>query len=197
MQSVNRISQFGAFDSGSARRSSAEEVAEFEAMFTQYEAVIQAYVFTLLPHWSDAEDIVQRTRIILWQKFSQFQPGSSFKAWALQVARFEVGNFRRTQRSDRHYFDDQLVDQLADAHTSLVEELDRRRAVLSQCMRKLRSSDRQIIRHCYGPKATTTKAAAARLGRPVNTLYKALNRIRRTLMECVQLVSGEESQELK
>ena len=48
MQSVNRISQFAAFDSGSARRSSAEEIAEFEAMFTQCEAVIQAYVFTLL-----------------------------------------------------------------------------------------------------------------------------------------------------
>ena len=197
MQSINRICQFAAFDSGSAHSSSAEAIAEFESFFTQCEAEIQAYVFTLLPHWSDAEDVVQRTRIILWQKFSQFQPGSNFKAWALQVARFEVGNFRRTQRSDRHYFDDQLVDSLADVRMSLVEELDRRRAVLSQCMRKLRPSDRQIIRHCYGPKATTTKEAADRLGRPVNTLYKALNRIRRTLMECVQLVAGEESQELK
>ena len=41
------------------------------------------------------------------------------------------------------------------------------------------------------------KEAAERLQRPVNTLYKALNRIRRTLMECVARYSGEESQELK
>jgi RNA polymerase sigma-70 factor, ECF subfamily len=196
MQSVNRISQFSAFDSGSTRSSSAEEITEFVSHFTQCEAEIQAFVFMLLPHWSDAEDVVQRTRIILWQKFAQFQPGSSFKAWALQVARFEVGNFRRTQRSDRHCFDDQLVESLADVRTSLVDELDRRRTVLDQCMRKLRPSDRQIIRHCYGPKATTTKDAADRLSRPVNTLYKALNRIRRTLMECVQRVDGEKSQEL-
>jgi RNA polymerase sigma-70 factor, ECF subfamily len=197
MQSINRISQFATFDSGSARGTSAEEIEEFETLFTQCEAEIQAYVFALLPHWSDAEDVVQRTRIILWQKFSQFEPGSNFKAWALQVARFEVGNFRRTQRNDRHFFDDKLVDSLADVRTSLVEELDRRRAVLDQCMRKLRPSDRQIIRHCYGPKATTTKDAAGRLNRPVNTLYKALNRIRRTLMECVQRAVGDGPQELK
>jgi RNA polymerase sigma-70 factor (ECF subfamily) len=197
MQRVNRVSRFAAFDSNGARESTAAEIAEFERFFSQCEADIQAFVFTLLPHWSDAEDVVQRTRIVLWQKFAQFRPGSSFRAWALQVARFEVSNFRRTQRSDRLCFDDQLVDSLAEVRSSLAEELDRRRAVLDRCMRKLRASDRQIIRHCYGPNATTTKEAADRLHRPVNTLYKALNRIRRTLMECVQLDAGEEPQELK
>src|SRR5262249_26567792 len=165
--------------------------------FTQFESDIRAFVFTLLPHWSDAEDVLQRTRIVLWQKFAQFEPGSNFRAWALQVARFEVNNFRRTQRSDRHYFDETLVDQLAEVRSSMIDELDRRRSMLDQCIRKLRASDRQIIRHCYGPNATTTKEAAERLRRPVNTLYKALNRIRRSLMECVQQITGEETQELK
>lgn len=197
MQRVNRVSRFAAIDSDGARNSSAVEVAEFERYFAQCEADVKAFVYTLLPHWSDADDVVQRTRIILWQKFAQFRPGSSFKAWALQVARFEVSNFRRTQRCDRLYFEDQLIDSLVEVRSSLAEELDHRRAVLAVCMRKLRASDRQIIRHCYGPKATTAKEAAVRLHRPVNTLYKALNRIRRALMECVQHISGEESQELK
>jgi RNA polymerase sigma-70 factor, ECF subfamily len=197
MLRVNRLSRFAACDSNGARETTAAEIADFERLFSQCDADLQAFVFTLLPHWSDAEDIVQRTRIVLWQKFSQYRPDSSFRAWAMQVARFEVSNFRRTQRNDRHCFDDQLVDSLAEARSSLTEELDRRRAVLDRCLRKLRASDRQIIRHCYGPKSTTTKEAADRLHRPVNTLYKALNRIRRTLMECVQLEIAEESQELK
>ena len=197
MQRVNRVIRFAAYDSSDARSSSAAQIAEFEQLFRQCDSDIKAFVFTLLPHWSDAEDVVQRTRIVLWQKFSQFQPGSNFKAWALQVARFEVSNFRRTQRSDRLCFDDNLVDSLTEVRSSLAEELDRRRAVLDQCLRKLRASDRQIIRHCYGPKATTTKEAADRLHRPVNTLYKALNRIRRTLLECVQQVNRKETRELK
>jgi len=196
MQRVNRVSRFAQIESEGNGNSSAAEIAEFERLFTQCEADVKAFVYTLLPHWSDADDVVQRTRIVLWQKFSQFRPGTSFKAWALQVARFEVSNFRRTQRSDRLCFEDQVIESLAEVRNSMVEELDRRRAVLATCMQKLRASDRQIIRHCYGPKATTAKEAAERLQRPVNTLYKALNRIRRTLMECVARYSGEESQEL-
>jgi RNA polymerase sigma-70 factor (ECF subfamily) len=174
MQRVNRVSRFATIDSGGNGNSSAAEIAEFERQFTQCEPDVKAFVYTLLPHWSDADDVVQRTRIVLWQKFAQYRPGSSFKAWALQVARFEVSNFRRTQRSDRLCLEEEVA----------------------TCMLQLRASDRQIIRHCYGPKATTAKEAAERLQRPVNTLYKALNRIRRTLMECVARYSGDESQEL-
>jgi RNA polymerase sigma-70 factor, ECF subfamily len=197
MLRVNRVSRFAASESNGAHESTAADIADFERHFSQCEADIQAFVFTLLPHWPDAEDIVQRTRIVLWQKFSQYRPDTSFRAWAVQVARFEVSNFRRTQRSDRLCFDDQLIDSLAEVRSSLTDELDRRREALDRCLRKLRASDRQIIRHCYGPNSTTTKDAADRLHRPVNTLYKALNRIRRTLMECVQLDAGKDPQELK
>jgi RNA polymerase sigma-70 factor (ECF subfamily) len=198
MLRVNRVSRFAASDSNGARESNgshestAADIGEFERHFSACEADLQAFVFTLLPHWPDAEDIVQRTRIVLWQKFAQFRPESSFRAWAMQIARFEVSNFRRTKRSDHLTFDDQLVDSLAEVRSALAEELDRRRAALEHCLRKLRASDRQIIRHCYGPNSTTTKDAADRLHRPVNTLYKALNRIRRTLMECVQLDASDE-----
>jgi RNA polymerase sigma-70 factor (ECF subfamily) len=195
MQQVNRVSRFTTREPEGTGKSSAV-VAEFELLFAECESDVKAFVYTLLPHWPDADDVVQRTRIVLWQKFGQFRTGTSFKAWALQVARFEVNNFRRTQRSDRHCFEDRLIDSLAEVRNSMTEELDRRRTVLATCMEKLRPSDRQIIRQCYGPNATTAKEAAERLQRPVNTLYKALNRIRRTLMDCVARFLGEEGQEL-
>jgi RNA polymerase sigma-70 factor (ECF subfamily) len=194
---MKRVNRLTAYDPSAAGSSTAAQIVEFERLFSQCEPDIKAFIFTLLPHWPDAEDVLQRTRIVLWQKFLQFQPGSNFKAWALQVARFEVSNFRRTQRSDRLCFDDELVDSLAEVHGSLIDELERRRAALDQCLKKLRTSDRQIIRHCYGPRATTIKVAAERLRRPVNTLYKALNRIRRTLAECVHQAIGEEQKDLK
>ena len=137
MQPLNRLP---AYDPSAVRSGTAAQIVEFEQLFTQCEAEIQAFVFTLLPHWSDAEEVVQRTRIVSWQKFDQFQSGSNFKAWAQQVARFEVSNFRRTQRSDRLCFSDNLVDSLTEVRSSLSDELEGRRAALDKCLRKLRGS---------------------------------------------------------
>lgn len=189
MRDANRLAGYSV---ALAASESAAQAGAFEALFAECEEDVQSFIFALLPNWANAEDVLQRTRIVLWQKFAQFQPGTNFKAWALQVARFELANFRRRQRSDRHQFDDGLVDSLAEVRASLSDELERRRTALELCVRKLRPSDRQIIRHCYGPKATTTKAAADRLNRPVNTLYKALQRIRRTLIECVHESTADE-----
>lgn len=154
-------------------------------------------VYTLLPHWPDAEDVVQHTRVVLWQKFDSFEPGTNFRSWAMQIARFEVSNFRRRKRSDRLMFSDDLVDTLAQVRSTLTEDLEWRREQLAECIEKLRMSDRRILQQCYGPDSTTIRDAAEALRRPANTLYKALNRIRRTLQECVskvgQLRRGEES----
>ena len=42
------------------------------------------------------------------------------------------------------------------------------------------------MRHCYGDSRVTFKSVAQTLGRPVNTVYKALNRIRKALYECIE-----------
>jgi RNA polymerase sigma-70 factor (ECF subfamily) len=63
---------------------------------------------------------------------------------------------------------------------------------LRRCLEKLSEKDRQLVRKCYGdgyrPQGArvTFKAVALELGRPVNTVYKALNRIRRALYECIE-----------
>ena len=185
---ANRLSGIPSSD---AAADLAALAAEFERLFAEAEAEVRTYIFAILPNWANAEDVLQRTRIVLWRKFADFRAGSNFGAWARQIARFEVKNFRRTQRRDRHQFGDELIESIAEMRGSMTEELEQRRAILQQCVDKLAASDRQIIRHCYGPNATTTKAAADRLRRPVNTLYKALNRIRRTLMDCVQQTRTE------
>jgi DNA-directed RNA polymerase specialized sigma24 family protein len=57
---------------------------------------------------------------------------------------------------------------------------------LRGCLDKLPDSDRQLVRHCYGDSRVTFKTAAEELGRPVNSVYKALNRIRRALYHCIE-----------
>jgi RNA polymerase sigma-70 factor (ECF subfamily) len=161
------------------------QLATFNQLLAGCESELMATVYAILPHWCDAEDVVQRTRLLMWQKFDTFQPGTSFRNWAVQIARFEVRNFRRRQRNERLLFNDELMDAIAEARSTLTEDLEWRRERLAMCITTLRESDRRILRECYGPHSTTIQNAAVLLARPVNTVYKALNRIRRTLQECV------------
>ena len=61
-----------------------------------------------------------------------------------------------------------------------------RRDALRRCLEKLADKDRELVRHCYGDSRVTFKTVAQELGRPVNTVYKALNRIRKALYECIE-----------
>jgi DNA-directed RNA polymerase specialized sigma24 family protein len=44
-----------------------------------------------------------------------------------------------------------------------------------------------LVQRCYSEHESreTYKSIAEEIGRPVNTVYKALNRIRRSLHECI------------
>jgi RNA polymerase sigma-70 factor (ECF subfamily) len=171
---------------GKSEESVAERTEEFVRLLTQHQSLIRGFLFTLLPFHSEADDLFQRTSIVLWRKFDQFQIGSDFGAWACRIAKFEVQNFKRVEKRDRLCFSDELLTSLADMRLVLDHELELRQEALRQCMAKLRPADKTIVQKCYGPQATTAKEAAAQIGRPVNTLYKALTRIRRALLECIE-----------
>jgi RNA polymerase sigma-70 factor (ECF subfamily) len=63
--------------------------------------------------------------------------------------------------------------------------LESRRDALRGCLDKLPDKDRQLVRQCYSDSRQSFRAIAQLLGRPENTVYKALNRIRRVLHQCI------------
>lgn len=162
----------------------------FVRLFAQSQYEIHSYVLTLLHNWADADDVMQTTSIVLWRKFEQFQPDTDFVAWACRIAKFEVNNFRRVKGRDRLFFDDSLLESLATVRLSMGEQLQTERELIDDCVAKLKPDDRELIHRCYGRKTVTAKDVAGELGRPTNTVYKALIRIRRTLYECVQRTSS-------
>lgn len=164
----------------------ADRTEVFVRLLSQSEPLIRGFLLTLLPNRAECDDLFQRTCIILWRKFGDFEPGTDFGAWACQIAKLELRNYLRVRRRDKLQFSDSLLTSLADVRQTLSDELEVRREALRHCIAKLRPADQDIVQHCYGPQSTTAKDAAARLSRPVNTLYKALIRIRRALYECVE-----------
>jgi RNA polymerase sigma-70 factor (ECF subfamily) len=133
----------------------------------------------------DAEDLLQETSVILWRKFDEFQSGTDFFRWAAQVARNKARDFRKGAARNRHrYWSDDLIESIAETRLTDSEWLMEQRSLLANCVRMLAPADRELIRRCF-ERSLSVKTVAEHLGRPVNTLYKALNRIRKVLMDCV------------
>jgi RNA polymerase sigma-70 factor (ECF subfamily) len=158
----------------------------FARLFAQHDRWLFAYLVSLLGSAAHAEEVFQEVCVVLWRECETFQLGTSFVKWVSVIAHNQVHRFRRQQRRIGPQLSDATVDLLAQDAVERVDLLESRRDALRGCLEKLSEKDRQLVRHCYGDTRVTFKAVAEQLGRPVNTVYKALNRIRRALYECIE-----------
>src|SRR5688572_29658300 len=97
----NGKEQSGAEPSGTRQTDGREQ---FVALFVRHEAAIHSFVLTLLPDLVEAEDVVQQASLTMWRKFDQYTPGTNFRNWAFQIAKFTAMNQMTKTRRDRHRF---------------------------------------------------------------------------------------------
>lgn len=163
----------------------------FVELLTLHQRTLYGFIYTLVPSPADAEDLLQQTSLVLWQKFDKFDLDSSFSAWACQIAHFTVLDYLKKKRRSRIVFDDELVARLAETRQSREAVHLSDRASLTECVEKLSESDRKLIKFCYAAKRNI-KTAAAALDRPVASVYMSLVRVRRLLMDCIRRTNTEE-----
>lgn len=157
---------------------------EFVRAFTHHEPQLRAFVRSLLPSWNDVDEVMQETSLVLWRKWSDFDPESDFIKWGCVVARFEVLKHRRRKARDRHVFDADVIELLAEEGAEEAGSLDRQRYALDKCLGELPENQRRIVMAAYAP-GRTIKETAAQTGKSATALYKTLNRIRAALLRCV------------
>jgi RNA polymerase sigma-70 factor, ECF subfamily len=159
---------------------------------------LYAFILSLLPDRADAHDALQETSLVLLQRFDDFQftpsgterPVEAFVRWGCGIAFNQVRQLRR-RRSQSLQLSDQTLDRIAVARQQYSDLLESRRRFLLECIDKLADSDRELVFRCFDG-TTTIKAVAQQIHRPVNTVYKALNRIRATLKQCIDLAVRQE-----
>lgn len=168
---------------------------EFVRLFVANQRRIHGFVRMLIPNAADADDVLQETSITGLAKFSTFagandggsaaQRAEEFVTWICTIGRYEALKFCRQRGKGRLVFDEALCDELADRHIQKIDELELRHAALRLCLEKLSPRDRDIMRGRYEFNLKGEELAD-QLERPLNTVYKALQRIRRALTDCVQ-----------
>ena len=166
---------------------------EFIRLLMENERRIYAYIQTLLGNTADAEDVLQETSMILWDKFSEFDQNSSFIAWSFKIAYFTSQNFRRKQDRSKVVFSNSLFDVIAEKTTHMLPVLGQRHEFLSGCLEKLSESERGLLRMRY-EMDSSIESTAKQSGRTPQAIYKALSRLRATLFECVNRAMTLEGQ---
>ena len=166
--------------------------AEFVRLLAAHEHCLSRFVVALVPNWSDAEDIIQQTKLRLWEQYDNYDPNKSFGVWACVIARYEVLAYRTRSARSRVQFSQQFIERVSDELTAHEAKPDVRLSLLEGCVRKLSEWQRDLLwRCCLGDDSTA--AAASQLGRTVESTRKALLRIRVKLYQCVELSRSAEA----
>lgn len=157
----------------------------FLALLTANQSSLYAYIVSLLPNRQQADDILQETNMVCWRKADEFQEGTSFIAWACQIAYFNVLSHRRRMSRDRHTFGDDLFDYLAERQCERIDAIEDRQQALRRCMQKLPAKQRELIEARYQPGASVRRMAGEREVTE-GALSQSLYRIRASLLDCIK-----------
>ncbi|MEM7476250.1 MAG: sigma-70 family RNA polymerase sigma factor [Planctomycetota bacterium] len=153
---------------------------------TKHQPAILAYILTLHPDRSEAQDILQETNVVLWQKLEDYQDGTSFKAWAFRIAYLQtLAHFKRKKRKSWLGFSSELVETLATEAEPILSDLEHRQQALQNCLQKLADRDREIVRSHY-ESSLPLADISRKLNRSVGALKQVLFRVRKSLRTCVE-----------
>jgi RNA polymerase sigma-70 factor (ECF subfamily) len=157
----------------------------FVRLFADNHRRIYGFIASLVMNRTFAEEVFSETSVVLWREFERFEPGTDFAAWACAVALNQVRRFRRENQSGRLIFSDGLLEKVARDWRSVEREQDVRLSALTGCIGKLGETDRKLIEKCYGG-AKSFRDIAAAMGRPADSVYQSLSRIRKSLFRCIE-----------
>lgn len=156
----------------------------FVRLLIRHQGDLFRYIFSLLPHEEDARDALQETCVALYRKSNAYDQQKPFLAWAYGFAYLEVLKQReRCVRGDRHLRTD-LVEVLARERQSQDGELHSRLEALETCLGELPPADRSLIQQRYTTGCPIDELVG-HSGTSRRTLFRSLDRIRRTLLECI------------
>lgn len=169
---------------------------QFFRLFMRDQNRIFAYILTLVPHSADAEDIMQETASVAWEKFGTFKEGTDFAAWLKKIAFHKVMDHRKRVGHNHVIFSDDLIRILGPRAEETFEQTDTRMAALKFCLKHLSLPDRRLLKRRY-EDGLTIKAIAEEANRSVQGLYKVMIRILEQLRRCVHysLLSGQFQEE--
>lgn len=158
----------------------------FRDLLIDHEEMVFRYVVLLAPQRADADELYQQACLTMWEKWSEGIVPDHFGAWARAIIRNHWRNFLRQRKRSPGLLTDELLESI-EARSQLTDRFSKEKMfAMERCIDAL-PAEYQTVINAYYQHGVTVEKVARRLDRPVQGLYKLLQRIRKRIMECVQL----------
>lgn len=166
---------------------------EYLQLVTRHQASICGYIRSIAPRLN-ADDVLQETNIVLWEKSGTFARGTNFKAFAFRIAHFKTLEALRRQKRDQWLqFDSDLLESIG-AH--MTEEESRgsgRQHALRECLKVMSETERGLIHERYTERRTV-RAIAENKERTEGAMQQVFFRLRNALRTCIERKLFEEGE---
>ncbi len=157
----------------------------FVQLLATHQHRIRAYLMAVVGSDQEADDLLQETNMVLWNKRDVYDHARPFFSWACGIAYIEVMRSRRRLSAEKLRFDAALLESVSDEFIRQGDLLDDRQESLRHCLDQLNPDERRLIKARYHEEWSVEKLAAA-TGKPTKTIYGSLARIREALFRCIE-----------
>ncbi len=154
--------------------------------WTLAQPAVSAFITSVVRNFRDRDDVLQDVAVVVIESFDRWDAERPFVAWAMGIARNQVGLYLRRRRRDRKVlaFDSETMDSLVVAFSSVAEVGEPHLDFLHECLKSLEGRARTMCELRYQQDLKPAAIAEA-IGMTANTVAKSLQRIREQLRECI------------
>jgi RNA polymerase sigma-70 factor (ECF subfamily) len=153
-------------------------------LITSCQRSLLGYLLGLLGSQELAEDALQETNIVLWQKRREYCANTNFFAWACQIAYFKACNSRKQRHRNVPVFSEVFMQEIAFDIEVAVQKPNQLETFLNECLKLLDDQELNLLDQRYADGATVDLLAAS-LNQSVRSVYRTLERIHVRLFNCI------------
>lgn len=158
----------------------------FISLYVRNQKSLYNFILSLCPNYIQADDILQETAIVMWDKFSELKDPNNFSAWAIQIARYKIINHRR-KKTTGLWLSEEVLDRINSQTQQCIKNGSKRTEALQECLLKLSMDERKLIALRYEQGISFTEIAKT-VNRSINGLYNTSAKIHEKLRLCISKV---------
>jgi len=157
----------------------------FEKNLSNLQQSLYSFIFSIIPHKQDAEDVLQSTNLAICKNSDRFDPQKgSFSSWAFTIARYQILGHRTKHARSRLCFSNELADTLICEYNANKEvDLQLQKTTLDSCLQKLPDHMKSIAFLRF-KKDLSMKQISQTTSRPIGSVSATLFRIRENISNC-------------
>ncbi|MCS7064038.1 MAG: sigma-70 family RNA polymerase sigma factor [Methylacidiphilales bacterium] len=184
------------------------EVGAFDVLIERYKRKLYVYVFNMIGHREDADDVLMDAFIRAYQNLHRFRGGASFSTWLYRIAHNRALDFLRRNKMRQNIFKEKWHAEGEEAGNETAEgqvksevqeirdesvagdvgrgvqnrELERK---LNECLQKLSDNHRAVV-VMYDIQGKSHEEIAAVMGCSVGTVRSRLHYAHAQLQNCLK-----------